>query len=716
MITPTGVTVADYWSAIKAGNPTHARMTFTNSIVLDGNDIESGGLQIQDILNGDTDLMFGKAVMKSLTCNILLSSKLDNFVWNREFLLEMGVEINGTTNWVNVGYFSGTKPENIPLEGVVNFTATDRMKRFDVLIDDYLNSLTFPITFESLYHGLCTFCGVGYDAGDELANIMSRTFDADHLPLSGATGRDLLAMMAEACGCYARINSAGNCQMVWFSDQTSYSVTGNEEFEISAMNVAKGYTWAELEQFTWERMEQFTWEDLEGWQSLMKISALSVKSSDDDIGVTVPDSAGSSYVYYIINNPFLYNNTDSDVENYIRPIYNRLSAFGGYLPMNIGCKGNWLVESGDIITVDFNGQSMRLPIFARTMEWNGAINDVYESTGRLQHDVNPASSTHQKYEQMGRFHEIRQDIDGNYEKIQNQFGEYYTKLETASYVSLQLSDYYGHVSGITIDANGVEVTGSKYVKIRSGGSFYVDANNFKIDSSTGIIQTGDWLLSGDKVAFTKEVATGIYTDFTISNGYQHDAGSYSCGMSYQYIYSGGVMNDPSIYFYGYNPTNQQYTIVSMQFNRNNQETVFSPIGSEKKLSIYANYIYPWSATAMIGANGDEWKYGYFKDIYGTLHNPSSREMKHDIVYIGDPGKQIDRLSPVRFVYNDDEDERIHYGLIWEDTVNVLPNICSETDKDDPKTRAINYVELVPILLKEIQNLRKRVKELEHKSK
>ena len=40
----------------------------------------------------------------------------------------------------------------------------------------------------------------------------------------------------------------------------------------------------------------------------------------------------------------------------------------------------------------------------------------------------------------------------------------------------------------------------------------------------------------------------------------------------------------------------------------------------------------------------------------------------------------------------------------------MPEICVESGD----SKAINYVDLIPMLLKEIQNLRKRVSELENK--
>lgn len=104
--------------------------------------------------------------------------------------------------------------------------------------------------------------------------------------------------------------------------------------------------------------------------------------------------------------------------------------------------------------------------------------------------------------------------------------------------------------------------------------------------------------------------------------------------------------------------------------------------------------------------------GYINTLnYVTLVGPSSREVKHDIRPLEDQGEIIDQLEPVSFTYNDDPKERKRFGLIYEDTVQVLPEICTGNEKN----KGINYVDLVPVLLKEIQDLRKRVKALEERA-
>lgn len=94
--------------------------------------------------------------------------------------------------------------------------------------------------------------------------------------------------------------------------------------------------------------------------------------------------------------------------------------------------------------------------------------------------------------------------------------------------------------------------------------------------------------------------------------------------------------------------------------------------------------------------------------YDALVASSSRTIKHDIERLGDFGDAIDALVPVTFVYDSDDTETQRIGLIYEDTLQVMPEICTP----EGENKAISYIELVPILLKEIQNLRNRLAAVE----
>ena len=479
MLTPTGVTYAQYWNAIKAGNPTHVRLTFLGqNIVLDDSDIYlNSGVTVTDMFNGDTDLVFGRTLSKQVTVTFINSSKLDPLQWTGEFTLEFGVEIGNpaTTNWVTVGLFSGEKPNNVTSARTIEFTAYDRMGRFDLLADDFVKSLSYPKTVKQIYDAVCSYVGMQNVTGNELANIMSRSFASAPAEMIGYTCRDILAWIAEASGCYAKINSAGKVKMVWFTDNTSHAVTGTEEFSVESGDVNDGFTWDEADTYTWNQFDNFTWDDVCGYQEAYRIDKLYVKQLGSDVDINYPTTYGES-VYTIVDNPFLSVSTANDITNYIAPIYNRLYSFGGYLPIQLDCVGNWCVEAGDIITIDVNSFTITSPIFVKEMKWNSAINDTYETTGSKTRQVYNSSANKQVALTSNKIELYVTEAESDMKN--------YTDGEVAGALNTVDQNYYKIRSGITIDTNGVTISGSKYIKIQSGTSIDVESGG-KIDIKNG---------------------------------------------------------------------------------------------------------------------------------------------------------------------------------------------------------------------------------------
>lgn len=72
--------------------------------------------------------------------------------------------------------------------------------------------------------------------------------------------------------------------------------------------------------------------------------------------------------------------------------------------------------------------------------------------------------------------------------------------QTATGIGAYVSDNaYMKQSGIEIKAAGIEISGSKYVKIKSGGQFLVDSGNFAIDTSGNVTVKGTIQAAADSV-------------------------------------------------------------------------------------------------------------------------------------------------------------------------------------------------------------------------
>jgi flagellar biosynthesis chaperone FliJ len=72
---------------------------------------------------------------------------------------------------------------------------------------------------------------------------------------------------------------------------------------------------------------------------------------------------------------------------------------------------------------------------------------------------------------------------------------------------------------------------------------------------------------------------------------------------------------------------------------------------------------------------------------------------------------VDELKPVQFKFKQDKKESI--GLIAHELQEYYPFLV-EGVKDGKQTQSVNYNGLIGVLIKEIQELKKRVQNLENK--
>lgn len=693
MLTPTGVTAAQYNAAVKNNAQSHIRLTFADqNVVFNDEDIESNGIDISTLLNGDSDLVFGRAVMSEFNITLFVSEKTERLLWDKECLLEIGLEVNGSTVWTTIGYYTGKRPDKMNESRTIVFTATDRMQKFDVLADDWLSSLTYPKTLKQMYDSLCTFVGLENVTGDELSNIMSRSFTAAPIAENGLMCRDILALIAEAAGCYAKITNAGKVKLIWYSDHTDYEITGDEEFSTSSLDINFGddsKTWQDLEQYTWEDLEQYRWDEIEYYRQQLHIKVLNVKQTEDDIGVAYP-SGTTGLTYLIVDNPFLFTETDQDITDYIKPIFDRLDDFGGYVPMDIECLGNPLVEAGDIISVEILGEMIELPIFVKNMHVSASCTDRYEATGNVTRQT-VSRQNKQKLSQGGRYHIFRNDLKELYSELYD---------PTTGDISIiqQLASELG------LSASGIHIVGGKYVKIESGGVFDVDSTNFKLSSEDREMIVGDIHYTESGISRGFEDTQAHYNVFYTLSGEidlddaSPDSNAVASGINVLYQNNRPM---PGIALYLHKKTSSTY---------DRRYLVFMQIISASS---------PTDDGFDVSFQGDgKCNLGSLKpyDYIYTNHNVvvSSRKQKHNIKDIPSVGDELDKLCPVSFAYNNDKEEKKQYGLIYEDVIKVIPEICVGDPDNENEVKGINYSALVPLLLKEIQDLRKRVDHLEKK--
>ncbi len=95
---------------------------------------------------------------------------------------------------------------------------------------------------------------------------------------------------------------------------------------------------------------------------------------------------------------------------------------------------------------------------------------------------------------------------------------------------------------------------------------------------------------------------------------------------------------------------------------------------------------------------------------GTVTNTSDRRLKHDIASIGYGLEAIRALKPVSYIMNSDASNTTRLGFVAQDVQEVIPELTVA----DPDTGnlALNYIELIPVLVNAIQEQQETIEQLQ----
>src|SRR5262249_50383081 len=97
----------------------------------------------------------------------------------------------------------------------------------------------------------------------------------------------------------------------------------------------------------------------------------------------------------------------------------------------------------------------------------------------------------------------------------------------------------------------------------------------------------------------------------------------------------------------------------------------------------------------------------FIDKNGQLGKmPSSARYKRDIEDMKEQSQGLYELRPVTFRYKQDPNGQRQYGLVAEEVARVYPELV--TKGADGKVESVQYHELIPMLLNEVQRQQQRL--------
>ena len=192
--------------------------------------------------------------------------------------------------------------------------------------------------------------------------------------------------------------------------------------------------------------------------------------------------------------------------------------------------------------------------------------------------------------------------------------------------------------------------------------------------------------------------------------YTPNAGGYQSTNSIQQARGPYIINVGIKQLVGAQPTQNFWNSISSNNNNTSVGTtpVAGPYLTPLAASSYNVYI---PNNLYVGGN-----------IYGTVVAPSDITVKENVesleILDSETSKKLMSLDPKSYSYIHDENHYQHYGFIAQDVEKVFPSLIYEhyDPKIEKKIKAVNYVEMIPLLLLKIKEQDKELDELKNQIK
>ena len=260
---------------------------------------------------------------------------------NNEVQIKVGVEVNGSIEYVSLGYF--IVKNQVKQDNIIKYTAFDRMIKLE---DKYSPSSVSNLTTVSIINDMCSQLGFEFE----------NTLDAISVTKSivGYTYREMFGFISALHGANCIFNDSGKLEFVWFTQPSSdlatidesvmyengLELTSNSSFKVKYLKCATGET---IENTTTDENGEETTETTD-----------------------VILSVGSGTTGITLSNPLM-------TQEILTNIYNTYFFNFEYQPCTVKRLGNILLEVGDIVTVNLGTNSYSVPIMTIQHSIDGGV-------------------------------------------------------------------------------------------------------------------------------------------------------------------------------------------------------------------------------------------------------------------------------------------------------------------------------------------------------
>ena len=277
---------------------------------------------------------------------------------NKEVQVKGGVEVNGSIEYVSLGYFTVTKP-SIESE-VYKYTAYDRMIGLERL---YVSSLANPTT-STVMNEIAT--QLGYTFASTITEI---TLDVNKI--KGYTYREMLGFISALCGANCIFNGNGEIEFKWFVQPTSELATiGTDRLYENGLelnsdeDITVGYIKCATGGKEEVPIEDTTTENTEIIDGEITEDEVIEEPTTETVDVIL--SVGSGNFGINISNPLM-------TQEVLQNIYDTYFSNFTFRPCKVNMLGNILLECGDIVTVNNGTNTYTVPIMSIQHSIDGGV-------------------------------------------------------------------------------------------------------------------------------------------------------------------------------------------------------------------------------------------------------------------------------------------------------------------------------------------------------
>lgn len=282
---------------------------------------------------GEDDFSLGSTVSQYVTIIMSYAGAIEG----KEFLLQIGMDIDSVEEYIPIGYFTAGKPSKN--EEQIEFVAYDRMMQTE---RPFSMSGTTTDTISVL------------KKIKEITKVPVATSGLSSISIpipKGYSCRETLSYVAQMYGGFAVCNRQGQIEIHTYEDNKYTVGTGRY------------------------------WDNFEHNDYPFTIDKLTCYTGQDKDGNSISISSGSGARTISLSNPFVTQNTLDNV-------FQKLKGFS-YMPGSLKMLGDPRIDVWDIITVeDLSGESYKVPVAKLEWEYDGGLTCSIEAAGLSEDETN----------------------------------------------------------------------------------------------------------------------------------------------------------------------------------------------------------------------------------------------------------------------------------------------------------------------------------------